>query len=70
MRSSKPLTIAETDRLYLRHMSTEALLAGYRGQSYARQATMATVAYGFGTLELKRIVAGPVCLLALSPSDL
>lgn len=34
-----------------------ALLARYRGQSYAREAAMATVAYGLGSLGLKRIVA-------------
>ena len=34
-----------------------ALLARYRGHSYAREAAMAALAYGFGTLGLKRIVA-------------
>ena len=34
-----------------------ALLARYRGHSYAREAAKAAIAYGFGALGLKRIVA-------------
>ena len=34
-----------------------AVLARYRGHSYAREAAQAAIAYGFGSLGLKRIVA-------------